>query len=103
MDIVEMVTTCAVVAVVLLIPASVVLGVRNNRQREMRIRDWAREKGYAILRIEHQGRIFMDLAPLWFLRGPHEYRVQIQDDQGGQTTVTIFIKSVSGPLDVRWG
>jgi len=85
--------------------ALVVLGVRATRRYEERIRDWARENGYAILDIKYQRLLPWDwdipFMPSYFAGG-HPFRVGIQDDQGGQTTVTIWFKRLNGPMEVRW-
>ena len=94
---------CFVAAIAFLVLAAV-RGVRRRRHYEQRIRDWARQKGYAILSIRDQGRLFQDFAALvsvfWFF-GPRFFRVFIQDDMGGQTTVMIYFESLNAPLDVR--
>lgn len=80
------------------------------RRQEAIVWDWARQNGYAILSIKYKGCIF-DYVLLFFLGwiglafrfGPHEFRLLIQDDQGGQTSVTVYVSKAGKPLDVRWG
>ena len=82
------------------------LSVRATRRYEARIRDWARQNGYAILKINYVRRLPWE-SDISFLpsvfAGGHPFRVGIQDDHGGQTTVTIWFKRPNGPMEVRWG
>ena len=81
---------------------------RVSRCCEYRIREWARENGYAVLSIRYQ-RLFPWVADIIFLPlgkffpGRYPFKVGIQDDQGGQTTVTIFFNALNGPIEVHWG
>ena len=90
-------------AVLLGAVAMPIRAVRRRRRDERRIRDWAREKGYAIMNIRYGGHVFGAFARIGLPGGPRHWRVQIQDDQGGQTTVSIYMRSPDAPLDIRWG
>lgn len=88
----------------------IVQAILLPRRYEIRVRDWARENGYAILTIKRQGRFF-DYVFLFLFGwlgliiglGPYGFRLLIQDDQGGQTNVTVFVSKPGEPVDVRWG
>lgn len=79
--------------------------VHRRRACHRRIREWAQEKGYAILDIRNGGRSFVELAAAQLgVLTRSSYRVLIQDDQGGQTTVSIYFGwRVRSRMDVRFG
>jgi len=76
---------------------------RAFRRREWRIREWARENGYAVLDIRSDDGDDLEVLRRSFPAPTRHFRVRIQDDQGGLATVTIFLAKPSGPIDVRWG
>jgi len=92
------------------VAVGIVRAILLPKRYEIRVRDWARENGYAILSIKRQGGLF-DYVSMFFFGwlglifrfGPYGFRLLIQDDQGGQTNVTIFVSKPGEPVDVRWG
>jgi hypothetical protein len=80
------------------------------RRYQALVRDWASRNGYAILTIEYEVNpldyllaLCIGWAALLFGSGVYSYRLLIQDDQGGQTHVSVHVKGPGKPLDVRWG
>lgn len=81
-----------------------VLGTRRKRQDEKRIREWARQMGYAVVNVRNgmyhteEGFSEPNLIPF----RPTFYRVSIQDEQGGRTALRIRIYDSQTPLEVEW-
>ncbi len=76
-----------------------VLSMKADRRREWLIRDWARDKGYAVISLTRQATYLG-----WSARmlGPlgSSWTAKLQDEQGGQFSVAITFKR-GGKMDVE--
>ena len=98
---------------VVVVIVGIVRAVVLSKRYEVIVRDWARENGYAIVTIEPRGRL-LDYMLYWLFGplalipglcikiGPYGFRLLIQDEQGGQTHVSVFVGKPGKPVDVRW-
>lgn len=97
----------------LLVTLGIVRGFVVGRRAEERVRGWARENGYAIVTIERKvsvsdyalyiffGWLGIFLGPVMNI-GTSDFRVLIQDEQGGQRHVLVSVSKPGKPVEVQW-
>ncbi len=70
---------------------------RRRRRNEQRVRVWASEHGYALLRFEYPMWATFFL-PRWVRRGCY---IKIQDSEGGHRSGWVHFRR-KGKMEIRW-
>jgi len=90
-------STILLLAVLILIIAyTIVSSITTRRRREIQIRDWALEKGCAVIRLTSQASSYE--PALWERRGlfallsGKRWIAELQDEEGGVFTAKIIFK-----------